>query len=236
MRIHAEDGAELVTLEEIAEQLGVVPTTLHAYRSRGRMPEAAGSVGRTLVWRSPAIQRWISERSGGDPVPAELRQLDRWVLWRRVERDGKPTKLPLQARVNRCASSTDPATWASYSETLKAFAHRSSDGIGFVLNGDGIIGVDLDHCLAGETLMAWAARLLKLAPTTYVEISPSGTGLRIFAHGDVPRGRVIPRPKGGQVEIYGSGRYLTVTGRRFADAPSVLGDASALVEALEALA
>lgn len=42
-------------------------------------------------------------------VPAELRAEARWVCWRREERDGKTTKIPVCAANGRMAKSTDPA-------------------------------------------------------------------------------------------------------------------------------
>jgi hypothetical protein len=45
---------------------------------------------------------------------------------------------------------------------------------------------------------------------SYCEISPSGAGLRLFIEAMLPRGR---KSKGG-VEMYNSGRYLTLTGHR----------------------
>jgi primase-polymerase (primpol)-like protein len=95
------------------------------------------------------------------------------------------------------------------------------DGIGFVLNGDGIVCMDLDHCLVAGRVAAWAAPVLKAVPRTYIEVSPSGEGLHVWGTGRLPRGRVIGVP-GGRVELYGSGRYLTVTGQRFRGAPPLL--------------
>jgi primase-polymerase (primpol)-like protein len=47
-------------------------------------------------------------------------------------------------------------------------------------------------------------------PSTYVEVSPSGSGLHVWGFADLVQGR-----RTGDVEIYGAGRYITVTGRRF---------------------
>jgi primase-polymerase (primpol)-like protein len=55
-------------------------------------------------------------------VPDSPAELDQWILWR-CERsdDGKPTKIPYQINGNR-ASSTNPNTWCSRDEALKAWA------------------------------------------------------------------------------------------------------------------
>lgn len=145
-------------------------------------------------------------------IPAELRQLDQWVCWKREERLGRLTKVPYSAHSGRLASSTNPATWASFIEAVAYYrAHQSRiDGIGFVVTEDDpYIGVDLDHVLDPETneIDAWAVPVLARLHS-YSEISPSGTGVRIFVKGKLPAGG----RKHGPFEIYESGRYLTVTG------------------------
>jgi primase-polymerase (primpol)-like protein len=127
------------------------------------------------------------------------------------------------------ASSTNPATWSSYKD---AAASTAGVGSGFVLSDtDEIVCLDLDHCLDPLTgrLAPWAAAVLRDAGATYVEVSPSGDGLHIWGRADVRQGRRIRRPDGTAVEIYGTGRYITVTGRRHGSCPSILADLSAVI-------
>ncbi len=152
-------------------------------------------------------------------IPLALRERRRWV--RHVD------KRPITVS-GRSASSTSPRTWSSYED---AVAGTVGEGVGFVLNGDGIVCVDIDRCLEGNRVADWAAPLLKALPPTYVEISPSGRGLHVWGTARLPRGRVIGVP-GGRVELYGSGRYLTVTGRRFRGAPSELAPLGEWIAAL----
>ena len=143
-------------------------------------------------------------------LPIELRARDRWVLW-------NPRKVPLQVD-GQAASSTNPATWTSYGRVF------GRPRIGFVL-GDGIGCIDLDHCLVDGIPDDAARRFLDRMPETYVEISPSGTGLHIW--GRSPEGPGTRRVVDGlSVETYSVGRYITVTGRRFAGAVSELADLS----------
>ncbi|WP_329159092.1 DNA primase [Streptomyces sp. NBC_01717] len=157
-----------------------------------------------------------------NPLPVELTTCDRWV--RRSS-----TKVPITV-AGMAASSTDPRTWSSYKEASKS---RAGVGLGFVLNGDGIACLDLDHAFAPDgSLKPWAADIVRKAGATYTEVSPSGDGLHIFGYADVRHGRRIRRSDGYAVEIYGTGRYLAMTGDRFRDAPSTLTDLSALVDEL----
>ncbi len=154
--------------------------------------------------------------------PAELTARDRWVRY-------SARKAPLTA-VSTPASSTDPGTWTSYPAAARSTAGA---GLGFVLNGDGIVCIDLDHCVDARGVLApWAADIAARARDTYTEISPSGTGLHIWGRADVRHGRRIRRAGGLAVEVYGTGRYITMTGRRHGACPSTLADLSALVTTL----
>jgi primase-polymerase (primpol)-like protein len=93
-------------------------------------------------------------------------------------------------------------------------------GVGFVLNGDGIVGVDLDKCVTDTTPAPAAMDLMNRIGCTYIEYSPSGTGLRGFGYGESLDGK---RKKGVfaglNVELYATARYLTVTGRSIVQGP-----------------
>lgn len=153
-------------------------------------------------------------------VPAEMRSRDRWV--RRTVK-----KVPMTTK-GRAASSTDAATWCSYRDAVRS---RAGVGVGFVLNGDGIACIDLDHCLSGGRVASWAQRILDRLPATYVEVSPSGDGLHVFGYALVGRGRRV-RVDGGQAEIYDRGRYIAVTRDRLSGSPARLADISEVIASL----
>jgi primase-polymerase (primpol)-like protein len=180
--------------------------------------ELATTARSHAVTCSPACRKRRSRRG----IPADLISRPRWVRHDRDKRPLTPT--------GRAASSTDPATWSSHAAAARS---RAGTGVGFVLNGDGVACIDLDHCLMGGTVAPWAREILDRCPTTYVEVSPSGDGLHIWGLADVPHGRRI-RVGGGVAEIYGTGRYLTVTGRRHGNAPSTLADLSDVIAHLTA--
>lgn len=147
-----------------------------------------------------------------ESIPSELKAIPRWLLWRLEDRDGKPSKTPYQVS-GTLAKVNDPATWTTFENALTAYLQGGFSGLGIALSGDDdLTGVDLDKCLNPNTgeLDPEAARIVADLPT-YCEISPSGRGLRLFAFGRLPQGG---RRK-GKVEMYESGRYLTVTGHQF---------------------
>ena len=64
-------------------------------------------------------------------VPAELRALPQWLVWRIEARDDKPTKVPYRpTEPRRRADSTDPATWGTYDQALAASRLEDVAGIG----------------------------------------------------------------------------------------------------------
>jgi hypothetical protein len=151
-------------------------------------------------------------------VPDELKALNNWVGWKLEERDGKPTKVPY-ARPGVMASSTDPTTWASFNDVCN-IPPTKEKGIGFVFDGNGIVGIDLDHCLDEKGKVCDKFSNLAYILNSYTEISPSGTGLHIFV-----RCESAPYETGkkkGDLEIYSKGRYFTVTGNKLPDSPNTI--------------
>ena len=124
------------------------------------------------------------------------------------------------------------AKWEKAEDCKAAVNAGLADGWGVRLTeGCGIVGWDTDH--AEETLKQHPAlaKAIKAhrAKGGYVEVSPSGKGLRGFIFGDPVTGR----KRGNHVEMY-SAWYLTLTG---AGSGAILEDQElrhALVAAMEA--
>jgi putative DNA primase/helicase len=168
-------------------------------------------------------------------IPALLRAIARWLCWdytwdaAEAEWD-KPTR----TAAGRPASSTNPATWCSFPEALAAYRERGFSGVGFVLvrpadGEDGIVGIDLDDCRDAVTgdIDEWAAEIVREL-NTYTEVSPSGTGLRLFCLERKPEGGC----RKGKFEMYSWGRYVTVTGQHLAGTPTEVGRRQAEMEAV----
>ena len=162
-------------------------------------------------------------------VPVVLKQLPNWVVWKYVTRDGKQTKVPFQPN-GKPASSTDKSTWSTLADVVAA--ESACEGVGFVLHPDNcIIGVDLDGCRDPRTgkLEQWARDVI-VELGSYAEVSPSGTGVKIFGSTGFRwphRKKVeLPHPpvcdKAPAIEVYDSGRYFAVTGQRLKGMNDVL--------------
>jgi hypothetical protein len=156
-------------------------------------------------------------------VPDDLVEYDQWLVWCR-EGD---TKVPYSMRGRR-ASSTDPATWCSYSDALRIWRlnpHRWA-GIGFVFDeSDPFVGLDLDDSLdCNGGVKPWAQGIVERFADSYCEISPSGHGLKIWCRGNLPTnvGKVMVGD--GGIEMYSRARFFTVTARAFRGAPLQVED------------
>ena len=161
-------------------------------------------------------------------LPAELTSLPQWIAWRTETREGssKPTKVPYCLATGYKASSTKSSDWAEYPDPVSVPA--AYNGIGFVFTkAAGFTGVDLDDCLKPDgTLKAWAVEVLDALPS-YAEISPSGTGIKIWTKAQIPGtglkvwvdadgNRTVESMADGAIEIYDTGRYFAVTGNNYA--------------------
>lgn len=144
-----------------------------------------------------------------DAIPEELKALPQWVV--------RKEKVPYNPKTHKPAKAGQPKTWASFDDALKAYEAGGYSGIGFELNANGLVGIDIDHCIDENTgeVSELAQRVVE-ALDSYTELSPSGFGLHIFVKGDIPAdGRKNPQ-KG--LEVYKAKRYLTVTGSVFGEA------------------
>jgi primase-polymerase (primpol)-like protein len=123
--------------------------------------------------------------------PESLATLLNWVNWR-LEPDknsDRTIKVPYNPHTGYKASSTNPKSWGTLEQALLAQEKYLFSGIGFVFTEKcGIIGIDIDKCLADGNPNTVAADILAMLPPTYIELSPSSSGLHIFLRGALPKG------------------------------------------------
>ena len=161
--------------------------------SRGRKPRFCSGRCRVAAHRQANREQVL---------PADLRERDRWIR--------HEAKRPMSV-TGGWISVTDDEKWSDYESAMSA---RSGDGAGFVLNGDGVVCIDLDDVVENGVVSDQAQALIDSLPETYIEFSPSGRGLHVWGYGSVERGRRFEH-NGMKVEVYGDGRYLTVTGQKY---------------------
>ena len=157
-------------------------------------------------------------------IPKELKEPKQWCVWR-LEFDPaihkKPTKVPYSSWPNGGkASVTNPATWGTFEQACAApltcmepchpgtpISETGYSGLGFVFSKDDpFVGIDLDDPKGDVEAIELHNRIIE-SFNSYTERSPSGKGFHIIVKGKIPIGR-----RRGTVEMYGEGRFFTMTG------------------------
>ena len=161
-----------------------------------------------------------------DRIPAELRELDRWVIWRWGDADpksGKRKKPPYcPSRPSAHASSTNEATWGTFAEAHALVRADKADGIGFVLCPP-YVGGDLDAELSEADKAA-----IVLALDSYTEHSPSGEGLHVVVKASLNGSGRHPAGLG----FFQVDRFLYFTGEHLKGTPATIEERQAELEAV----
>ena len=160
-----------------------------------------------------------------DNIPCELREQQRWITWRwREDPEGKLQKVPTDPHTGHNMNDKDPRRWMGFAEARGHAEARAYEvaGVGFCFSdADPYCGVDYDDCRdpatgkIKEEVLKDVERL-----NSYTEVSPSGTGLKVYCRGVLPHSG-----KRGSVEMYDQRRYFTVTGWHLEDTPRTIRSA-----------
>ncbi|MCH8043047.1 MAG: hypothetical protein IID44_04950 [Planctomycetes bacterium] len=173
-----------------------------------------------------------------DNIPLELTRRDQWVTWKDW------SKAPYIAGTDRKAKSDDRSTWRSFEQAKAAYLQGTCIGIGYMFSGDDddFVGIDLDHCRDDGKFIPWSDdqrscnRWKAEAPDplviierlgSYSEVSPSGTGVKIFVKGSLAK-----CGKAGDFEAYDRGRYFTVTGHTIIESGIGINDCNGAIDDL----
>jgi len=124
------------------------------------------------------------------------------------------------------ASATDPSTWRKPSEVFRAISADKTGtlvGIGYVLNGDGTVCIDLDKVVDEHgNITPEAQQILERFPNTYAEYSRSERGIHIWLHTSRPLPEDGKRTNG--IEIYQNKRYIAITMNILPNRPQHMAD------------
>jgi len=176
-----------------------------------------------------------------DAIPGELKERPQCCCWRHEIAKGKPTKIPYRADGRGKASSTNPATWATFDAARAAYESSGGrfSGIGFVFTADDpYFGVDLDDCIGDDGKVSAEAQAIIDTAQTYCEVSPSGRGvkmiLRVADKSRLPHGSTLDVNSPGlrRIEVYPHGRYFALTGWRLPGTPTTIETRQEAAEAL----
>ena len=125
-------------------------------------------------------------------IPRVLIRRARWLGWKFQQRGDKCTKAPVNPRTGSLASVVDRYAWSGFEQAKWARERFGCDGLGFVLNGDGIVVIDLDHCVLWDHdhfhINKQAEDIVR-SLNSYTEFSPSRKGIHIWLFGCLPEAR-----------------------------------------------
>lgn len=160
-----------------------------------------------------------------DQIPATLAARAQWLVWRFESKPGdkKPRKVPYY--VSGARRTGEQGSDADRTALVDLVAARAAcerpgaswSGVGFAfLPGDGLIGVDLDGMIDGETgVMSERGRAIIDACASYTELSPSGKGVHIICSGET----TTFKSNEVGVEVFCGRQFFTFTGRRYPGTP-----------------
>lgn len=190
-------------------------------RNEEAPPVAAGRASRDQAETDAPIVAPAADVRKNLPTaaPAPLADLPTWLVWRFVQTPGKakPDKVPHYAGTRRKRNGElgrpeDRAQLVDFATARAAAERHGFDGVGLAMLPDwGISALDLDGCVAPDG--AVVPRALGLCSGTYVELSPSGTGLRAFVRGDLGTRKDLERVDGFKFETFSDTGFVTLTGR-----------------------
>jgi len=175
----------------------------------------------TVQGSSAQIQNAVDlrHRVQFENIPVTLKRENRWVL--------SKAKKPFMARaIDAVADVSNPYTWSCFDLTQTSYEEGGYDGVGFVFNGDGIVGIDLDDCVVDGQPSDEAIEILHEIGCSYIELSQSGNGLHAYGMNEgVPLKGRRGIYKGIKTEVYCNGRFFVVTGNvwRHGDLPILNG-------------
>lgn len=168
-------------------------------------------------------------------IPAELRAIEQWVLWKPVKAGNKVMKVPVAWYAPEAgnADAQDMRNWTTFETVIAAVQRDPRYGIGLCLRGTRLICIDYDnHAGDDPAAVALGAEyfdmLLRELPT-YAEYSVSGLGRHAFVRGVLPHGRVTGELDPLNWEIY-SQQFIAITGYLVPGSVGTLADGQHMID------
>jgi hypothetical protein len=180
---------------------------------------------RDIGSRKIQLNAALGNKSMDVHVPSALAALKIWFVWKSIN----GVKVPFQsANTFSPASHSDSSTWSTLDEALKA-----KFPLAFAFDrANHVFGIDIDGCVEDYEVQSWAKEIIDRFKNTYVEYSPSGTGLKIIGIGSIPNitvrraklsGFTHPTKKPG-IEVFCHSGYFTYTGEVYPGCSLELGE------------
>jgi len=153
-----------------------------------------------------------------DNIPDALKAIPQCIVWRAgpLKSNGKFDKIPIDPRRGRKIDAHDPNNWLSFDDAIAAHKAGVGSGIGIDMSAAHtvecggepyyLVALDFDRCR--ERMNELKETWMQLGQP-YVEVSPSGKGLRMFG---LSKQLLRSGNSGNGVEVYFDRQFVTVTG------------------------
>jgi hypothetical protein len=186
----------------------------------------------------PLVKKiYRAQDANDDPYPKfpeALKQSKGFVTWKGDVQD----KQPYQSGTTIPASYNNPDHLVTYETAIKNILQgKGYPHIGLA-PANGRVAFDIDSCRDPQTgvVKQWAIDFINLFPSTYIEVTPSLTGLRLWAlvpslaEQRITIYKIDPAlaavaSKAPQIEVLTT-RYATITGVPYLKAPSTVAKLS----------
>jgi len=154
--------------------------------------------------------------------PMELLKKVRWMNYVTHPRPGGGIdKIPINPNTLYTASACTPSARVSFEKAAEQvgketvvklntgeYVQKTIAGVGYVFADDGIVGIDLDHCIHDGKVDPWAQKWVDEL-NSYTELSFSRDGLHVLGMASLGGRKGI---KTDSIEIYDNKRFFVVTG------------------------
>lgn len=156
----------------------------------------------------------------------------RWIGWREVRKPGEIKKYGVGLDGEYTGWNKNSGTLSEALELLRSGKGGRCGGVSLLANlmMQGFVCLDFDDVVVGGDLTALGCEIVRQFKSAYVELSPSGNGLRIVCRGLLPEGvasvkksvsQVEPDTKAASFEAYTSklakARHKRMTGAALKD-------------------
>ena len=170
-------------------------------------------------------------RFNPDGVPRRLTAMPIWLPWKPVKDSDRTRKVPIDYRTGRPTNHKNPHARLPFGKALEVLNEGHAIGLGISLTPDSnpsLTAVDIDNCVIGSNSdLTPLARAVIARLDSYTELSPSGTGIHIFAIGMKPPGAC----RRGAIEMY-SNQFMTVTGHMLPGLPTDVEERATAIQQL----
>lgn len=149
----------------------------------------------------------VDVRTLSSCLPRDIREARTFLVWK----DEDDRKVPYYANGRRRrganGSKEDRAYLVTLDHAIARYLRGAYDGIGLALLPElKIVALDFDNCRTSDGRLT--GPVLACLGSTYAEVSPSGTGVRMLVRGS------MSDSKSKQLEVFSTKGYVTLTGAR----------------------